>query len=173
MAFFTALALGLAAGGMVTSAIGQKKAGAAAKQAGEAQAQLEEFNAQVAELQATDAVARGADEESRFRSGVRGIIGAQRAGQAAGNIDVGFGSAVDVQADAAFLGELDALQIRTNAARESWGYKVQAEDRRKAADVARKGGQAAQTAARWGVASTLIGGGGSLLQARYGYGGTR
>jgi len=38
-----------------------------------------------------------------------------------------------------------------------------------AADVARKGGQAAATASRWGAAGTLLGGGGSLLISRYGW----
>jgi hypothetical protein len=134
----TALSLILAGAGTATQVYGQKKAGDAAKASGEAQkkasesqAQLADFNASVAELQAKDAIERGAEAESRFRTTIKATIGSQRAGIAAGNIDVGFGSAPDVQADAAFLGELDALTIRTNAARESWGYNVQAQDLRK------------------------------------------
>ncbi|HMJ04575.1 MAG TPA: hypothetical protein VK506_16655 [Conexibacter sp.] len=153
-----------------------KKAGEQQRQASESQAELADFNAQVADLQASDAIARGAQEESKFRQGVRGIIGSQRAGQAAGNIDVGFGSAVDVQADAAFLGEQDALTIRTNAAREAWGFKVEAADSRRRGEIARKegvylekAGRATQAASRWGAAGTLVGGGASLLQQRYGF----
>jgi general stress protein YciG len=74
-----------------------------------------------------------------------------------------------VQADAAYLGALDAAQIRRNAEREAWGFKVEAADRRMAADVARKGGRAAATAANIGAASTIIGGTTSLLSARYGW----
>lgn len=168
----TALALTLAGVGAGVSTIGQIKAGNAARRAGEAQGELEDYNAQVAELQAQDAIARGADEEQRFRAGVRGIIGAQRAGFAASNIDVGFGSPVDVVADAAYLGELDALTIRTNAGREAWGYRVQAFDHRAGADVARRTGQAQQTASRFSAAGTIIGTGSSLLEARYGFGRT-
>jgi len=181
----------IAVGGGIISAIGQKKAaGAAAKGAqdsGKAQraaaesgADLADYNAKVADLQAQDAVARGADAESRFRSQVKGAIGNQRAGFAAGNIDVGFGSSVDVQADAAFLGELDALQIRTNAQREAWGFKVQATDLRKRAEIARKEGvylekageasaAGARSAGNWGAASALVGGVTSGFQLAYGF----
>jgi hypothetical protein len=206
VAAFTALALGLSALGTTMNVVGQVKAGRAAKKAGEEsdaaaraqglaeqrsaydQAGLADYNAQVADLQATDAIDRGRDEESRFRTGVRGLIGSQRAGIAAGNVDVGFGSAVDVQADAAFLGEMDALTIRTNAAREAWGFKVQSEDYRRRAAITRKegdyaaetgivrgraeraAGDAASSAAKWNVASTLVGGTSNLLMARYGMG---
>jgi len=179
------IALGVTAVGSILTLRGQLSAGNAAKQAGllsqeaaESTAALADFNAQVAELQGKDALDRGAEEESRFRSVVKGAIGAQRAGFAAANIDVGFGSAVDVQADAAMLGELDALTIRTNAAREAWGYKVTAIDLRKRGEIARKEGSAMaaagaeqQKASRWGAVATLVGTAGSLLAAKYGMGG--
>jgi len=183
MGLMTGIALALAAASTATTVIGQVKAGNAAKRAGEAQreasesqAELADYNAAVADLQAKDAIARGAEEEARFRTQVKGAIGAQRAGLAASNVDVGFGSAVDVQADAAFLGELDALTIRTNAAREAWGYEVQAEDLRKRGEIARKegvyfeaAGREAQSASRWGAASTVAGSAGSLLMQKYGF----
>lgn len=179
----TTLALVLAGVGTGVQVAGQIKAGRAARRAGEAQqeaaesqAELQEYNAAIADLQAKDAIERGAEEESRFRQGVKVMIGAQRAGIAASNVDVGFGSALDVQADAAYLGELDALTVRTNAAREAWGFKVQSEDLRKRAEIARKegvyleaAGRQAQTASRYAAAGTLIGAGGSLLEAHYGF----
>lgn len=182
MAAFTAIAIATLASTAI-SAYAQHKQGQAMKKAGEkqqeaseSQAQLADYNAAVADLQAEDALERGTEEESHFRTQVRGAIGTQRANIAAGNVDVGFGSAVDVQADAAFLGELDALTIRTNAAREAWGMKVQGEDLRKRAEIARKegvyleaAGRQGQSAARWATAGTIIGGGASLLQAKYGF----
>lgn len=203
---FTTMAI-ISLAGMAVSAYGQHKAGQAQKKAGEAaglaaveggrraqaaaddQAGIADYNANVADLQAADALARGTEQENKFRAGVRGIVGSQRAGTAAGNIDVSYGSAVDVQADAAFLGEQDALQIRTNAAREAWGFQVQGEDLRRRAAVTRKSGayaleaataeggayrqagKDANTAANYGIASTLIGGGSSLLASRYGFSG--
>jgi hypothetical protein len=167
---------------MALSAYQQHKAGNAAKKAGElqqdsaeSQAQLSDYNAAVADVQAKDAEDRGQIDANRFRARTRSVIGEQRVGFAAGNIDVGFGSAVDVQADATFLGELDALTIRTNAAREAWGMKVEGTDLRKRAEIQRKeganaalAGKEAKNASNWAVAGTLVSGTGSLLMAKYG-----
>ena len=130
---------------------------------GSNQNKLAQFNAQVSEQQATDALMRGKDDEERFRQGVKTLIGSQRASFAGNNVDIASGSAADVQADAAFLGELDAQTIRTNAMREAWGYRQQAEEYR-------RGGQAALSAARWGAAETALSGTGSILLQRYGWG---
>jgi len=184
MPAFTSVMLGLAIGGAAIKAVGTIKSGNAAarlgtaqREAAESQAELSDFNAQVATLQAEDAIVRGQDEEQRFRTRVRSAIGAQRAGFAAGNIDVSSGSAVDVQADTAFLGEMDALTIRTNAAREAWGFKVQAEDltrrgqiQRKEGAMYEKAGKSARTASRFDTAGSLVGTGASLLEAKYGMG---
>lgn len=151
-----AVLMGLMIGGTVLSAYGQYKSGKDAKAVGE-------LNAKIAETQAEDALTRGRDDEQRFRQGVKMLIGSNRAGFSGQNVDVGVGSAVDVQADVAYLGELDALMIRENAAREAFGHKQQAE-------VYRKGGQAAATAGMLGAAGTVLGGTGSLLAARYGWG---
>jgi hypothetical protein len=176
----------VAGAGAAISAIGQWRAGRQAKEAGvaqrraaEKQAEILDFNAHVADLQAQDAIERGQQEESRFRQGVRLMMGEQRAGIAASGIDVGFGSAVDVQADTAYLGELDALTLRQNAMREAWGHKVSAVELRKRGKVAREegvmlegAGRAAQTAARVGAISGAVLTGGSLLAQRYGFGGS-
>jgi hypothetical protein len=133
--------------GMGVSAYQQHKAGQAAKEAGALektaaldQAKLLNYNATVADYQAADAIAIGAMEESRFREGVKGLIGEERAAFAGSNVNVGFGSALDVTADAAQLGELDALQIRSNAARAAFGFKVEAYDYREKARIAIKTG---------------------------------
>jgi len=183
MAWVTALSLAATAIGTAVSVAGQVKAGRAAKKAGEAerrasdsQAELLDYNAAVADLQAQDAIERGTIDEQRFRQSIRATIGAQRAGFAASNIDVGYGSAVDVQADAAFLGELDALTLRNNAAREAWGYRVEAEDTRRRAEIARRegvmleaAGRERQSQARLGAIGTIAGATGSLLEQRYGF----
>jgi hypothetical protein len=169
--------------GTAISYFSQKKAGdaelssaQAQRKAAESGADLQDFNAKIADLQAQDAVERGAEDESRYRSQVRGSIGTQRAGIASQNVKVGFGSAVDVQADAAYLGELDALSIRNNAAREAWGFKMQATDLRKRAEIARKegvyleaAGQQAKSARNLAAVGTLVSGATSMLQTRYGF----
>ena len=185
MPAFTALMIGLAVAGTASSVAGKIKAGNAAAKAGEAQgaaaeseAQLDDYNAEVARLQSQDAIVRGGQEESKVRSSTRGLIGAQKAGYAAGNVDVGFGSPVDVSADSAFLGELDALTVRTNAMRESWGYKVQAEDLTRRGQIARmegaqavQAGKAAKSGSRWAAAGDILGGAASVatIGQRYGF----
>lgn len=184
MAAFSTAALVLGLGGLAVQAYGARRSAQASERVGEIeqeaaeeQAKLAEFNATIAELNADDAIQRGQEEEQRFRAGVRGLIGSQRAAYAASNIDVGFGSALAVQEDTAQLGELDALTIRNNAARESWGFKVEAEDSRRRAKIIRKGGQYAAEAGRVQAASqrigavgNILGSGGSLLAAHYGFG---
>jgi len=171
MAVLTGLAIGTLVTSAVLAARGQKKAGDAAKAAGESTAQQQEWNARIAEVQAQDAVTRGREAESQLRTQTRGLIGSQRAGFAGQGLDISVGSPVDVQGDTAYLGELDAQTIRANAAREAWGYRVEAADRRMAADIARKGGQAAATASRWNAASTVLGGASQATQMldRYGW----
>lgn len=60
----------------------------------------------------------------RVRTGQ--AVGTQRSAQAANGIDVNSGSAAQLQDDTAMIGELDALTIMNNAAREAYGYRVQA-----------------------------------------------
>lgn len=194
MAGFTMLGLSLLIGGVAAGtqayssirgsraqAKAEEDAGRAQREAAESQAGLADYNAAVAKLQAQDAIARGREEESQYRQQVAGMIGSQRAGFAGANIDVSSGSALDVQADAAFLGELDALTIRNNAAREAWGYEVEAEDQRRRAEIARREGvmleaagrESARATRRAGVVGAIgigLNAGASYLQSRYQFG---
>ena len=156
---FTA-ALGVVAVGTAFSAYSQMKAG-------QGQQQMFERNAAFAEFQAVDALARGKETEKRSRQNTNQVIGAQRTSFAAQGVDVNKGSPLDVQADAAYLGELDALTIRNNAAKEAYGYRTQGTDYRARGEVAADTG-------KMGALTTIIGSGGSLLLAKYGGGfGTR
>lgn len=83
-------------------------------------------NQAFAEREAKDAIKRGSVNERRARLATYQLIGTQRARTAANNIRVDSGSAVNIQADAALLGELDALTIRENAAREARGIQQDA-----------------------------------------------
>lgn len=60
----------------------------------------------------------------RVRTGQ--AVGEQRTSLAANGIDVNSGSAGQLQDDTAMIGELDALTIQNNAAREAYGYRTQA-----------------------------------------------
>jgi hypothetical protein len=152
-------AVGVVALGTGMSAYGQHKAGRDAEK-------LYDNNALLAEYQSQDALERGVVEERTMRRQTNKVIGAQRANLAAQGVDVNKGSALDVQADAAYLGELDAITIRNNAAKEAWGYRVAATDARARGDIARREGT-------FGAFTTILDSAGSLLLANYGPGWTR
>lgn len=99
---------------------GKSQAATASYQAAVAQNQ-----AKAANINAGYAIQAGQQREQAARMRTAGLIGAERAGAAAHGVDANTGSMVDIQSDSAMLGELDALTIRNNAAREAYNYKVQ------------------------------------------------
>lgn len=166
------------------------RAGKAAKQAGDYNAEstineatynasVAEYNAKVAEAQAQDAIARGQIAESAVRAGTAGKVGAIRADYGAQGVNVDVGSPVDVVRSVATGGALDAATVRLNAARESWGFSVQAaSDKATAGAIRNKGavdaynsrtsGDVARAASRNQAAATILGGAGQLIRERYG-----
>ncbi len=113
------VAVGLLAASGVTSAVSSIAAGRSAKK-------ISEYNARIARQQAADATLRGKAAEGTHRRRVSQLIGRQRAAIGASGAAVDQGSAFDIIEDTVALGELDALQIRNNAAREALGYETQA-----------------------------------------------
>lgn len=132
--------------------LSQTKQADVAKAEGAYQAAVYRQNASIADQQGADALLRGTETERRFRQGTKQEIGASRAALAAQGVDVNTGSALDVQASEAAIGELDALTIRNNAAREAWGFQIDAVNNRQAAKLAEFSG--AQTAAAYKNAAT-------------------
>lgn len=102
---------------------------------------VSKVNAGVSEQAAKDALARGTIEADDMRRQTDRTIGTQRTAFAANGIDVNTGSAGQIQNDTAALGELDALTILNNAAREAYGYKVQAIDQRQQGKLAKYQGK--------------------------------
>lgn len=108
-------------------------------------------NARVANMQAEDSLRRGAIEEDQQRSRMRAILGSQRAAMGA-NGTTASGTNLGLLAETAQFGEVDALTIRNNAAREAFGYKNQAAQELNA-------GRNAKRAGTMGAFSTLLTGG--------------
>lgn len=112
----------------------------------------ERTNAAIADQQAVDAMRRGAIEEEEQRARVRAVLGAQRATMGANNVVSSSGSPLGLLADTAQFGELDALTIRNNAAREAYGYRVESMNARNRGQLARRQGSL-------GAASSILAGG--------------
>lgn len=117
-------------------------------EAGQQDRQLGQANARFAELAAGDARQRGESEAGRIRMATSRMAGQQRVGAAVSGVDGK--STEDLMADTRMMGELDAQTTRNNAAREAWGYTVQASQQR------RYGAQAASRGANQ-AAGTILG----------------
>lgn len=92
--------------------------------AGQAASDVAEYNAAAAQIAARDAKARGEEAVFEKRREARQIIGAQRAAFAGQGVAIDRGTPLAVTVDTARMGELDAMRLRNNAAREAHGYKV-------------------------------------------------
>lgn len=108
-------------------------------------------NARMSDQAADDAIARGGIEADEHRKATQQVIGSTRTGFAAAGIDVNSGTAGLIQDDVAALGELDALTIINNAAREAYGYRVQAMDQRQQGKLAKYQG-------KMGAIGSILGG---------------
>ena len=138
------------------SVVGGLMQGVAANNAAKAEASVANQNARISEVQATDAVKRSSKEEMKLRRQMSLLQGQQRSQLAASGVDVDTGSALEMQDASMREGEQDAAAIRFNAARESWGHKVNAVNYRNQASAARASGKNA-------LMGSVIGAGTSLL----------
>lgn len=118
-------------------------------------ARVSENNARTKEIAAADAERRGQIAESAQRREVRQVAASQRAALGAGG-DLTDISSQALQADTAGFGELDALTVRANAAREAWGIRVGAADDLAQARASRFQGAAAARAGTLGAVGTLL-----------------
>ncbi len=119
--------LALAAAGTAASVAGQMNQQSAAGAQANYMKQVQLQQQQVAQQQAKDALARGAVAEDRQREKTAQTLGTQTAQLAAQGTDLS-GSPTDILTDTRKAGELDALTVRNNAAREAWGYEVQGQN---------------------------------------------
>ena len=117
----TVASLGAAGIGALGS-IEQSKASAAS--AGY-NAQVAQQNAQIATQNASFAGSQGQQEEGASGAQTKARIAATLANQGASGVDVNTGSDVNVRESEAKLGMLNALTIRSNAAKSAYGYQTQ------------------------------------------------
>ncbi len=115
----------VAIAGAVTQARAQQQQAKAQQQQANFQAQVARNNAQLAQRAAAAARARGAIEEDARRRLTQQQIGRARVNLAASGQVIDEGSALDLTADIAGVGTLDALTIRNNAEREALGFEIQ------------------------------------------------
>jgi hypothetical protein len=152
--------------GTALGAVGQIQQGQATAAASRYNAKVAKMNADISERQARDALERGKLEEQKKRTQVQQVLGRQKAAMAANGVDLGFGSPLDTLVDTATMGEIDALTIRSNSAREAYDYRVRAANGQAQANLDNMNADAAETAGYLGAAGTLLTGAGSAFASR-------
>jgi len=87
---------------------------------------IAEINARTLEKQAQGTLLTGQREEQKARIATANLKGKQRATLAANGVDLGAGSAENIQTTTDVMGEIDASTIAANAVMSAWGYRTQA-----------------------------------------------
>ena len=110
------------------------------KQTGDYNAKILENNALVRRRMAIDAGKRGDRDEAQHRMQVGQFKSQQKATMLAGGGTL-TGSSGRLLDDTSLIGELDALTIRGNTARDVWGLNAEADNLENQADLSRSKGK--------------------------------
>lgn len=125
------------------------------------QAQIAQNNQIIAERNARLAREEGKVEEQQHRRKLRAFIGRQRALMGGSGTRLDEGDNLDILADSAMLGELDALTILNNAERRARGFDQQAQIAGWEADMSRHRGR--MISPFLDMAPTLLSGGAKVF----------
>lgn len=142
----------------VVAAYGAYEGGQAQSGMYQYQAGVARNNALVASYNAQNALDRGEVMVQTKQQQTAQTEASYRAKAGGAGLDLSTGSPLNVQGDIAGLGELDALTIRNNAAREAWGYKVAGASFAGEAGAAETASQNAETGGALGAFSSILGG---------------
>ena len=111
--------------GTILSALGSYQSARMDRQNLKSLAAMDAITAKIAELGARDALARGQWEAARVSASAGQLKSRQRAAMAANGLDLGVGSAAELQASPDLMKEIAMQQALTNALRSAWGYRLQ------------------------------------------------
>lgn len=128
----------------------------AARDAAEYNAAVARNNEILANAEKAAEAERGVEQELDQRRATRQLKGQQIAGMAAAGLDLSEGSAADILAGTDWMGEVDALRIRDQSARNQWAIGEKARGYAAEASVERAKAKASNPALA-GVGSLLIG----------------
>ncbi len=137
--------------GLVSISSSMAEASALKSQAGFISDQYK-INAKFQKFFAESTIKAGEREARAVASRSRQEVGSIRATAGGAGIEVNTGSALEAQAQAAERGAIDVVNVRSNAWRRAWGYKVEAGNLEGSAAMAQMG-------AKYKARSTVMTGG--------------
>lgn len=146
-----------AVAGAGLSAYGQLQQGKATQAADNYAAQVATNNAAIATQKANWAAEEGVQSASKSQMDTAAKVGAIKANQGASGVTIGEGSSPDVVQSARTAGMLDAMTIRSNAAREAYGFQVDSSNQTAQSALYKASGKNAVKASKIGAASTILG----------------
>lgn len=148
----------LLAASSAMQAYGSIREGQAQSASSTYQAQVAKNNQIIANQNADYEIAAGETRAQAQEIKTAQLVGSQKAQQSSNGLEVNSGSNVDVRASTAALGKLDALTIRSNAARAAYGYQTEDQGYAAQAVLDRATGANAKTASYIDAATSIIGG---------------
>ena len=159
------LSLGLQAAGAVSGAIGGFYSAKMTKNQLAFEAAMADINARVAELGAQQELLNGQKAVGALTLQAGQLKSRQRAAMAANMIDLGEGSAAEVQASTEIMKEIDKNTLEANAVRSAWGLRTQGANYQNEAIVGR--GSAAGISPFAAGASSLLTSAGKVAASWY------
>lgn len=136
---------------MLTMLAGTGMSAYGQREAAKTNERIQDINAYRSHMASEDAIERGELEANRTRREARRVQGSQRAALAANGVVIDEGTALSLQEDTGFIGELDAQTILENSRREARGYQWDALG-------SRLQGQQYRNQSRIQPAATILGG---------------
>jgi hypothetical protein len=155
----------LGVGGLVSSALGSYYSSQASKISAQSQADIANLNAQVQERNAQSALLAGQNQVATITQQYGQLKGKQRASMAANGVDLGIGSAAEVQASTDVEKEVAANNAHANAVANAWGYRTQATNFQNQANTAKTTAQNIDPLASAGT--TLLSNAGTVASRWY------
>lgn len=148
--------LGMSAIGAVGSAVGAYQQAKSARSQLRYQAAMAEINARLSESSAQQALQQGQQQVAANTMKYGSVKSSQRAAMAANGVDLGVGSAAEVQASTDILKEIDKNSIEQAAIRTAFGYRTQGTNYQNQALMDRTSASSISASGAFG--STLLGG---------------
>lgn len=155
-------------GGAASSGIGSYFGAATQKITLQGQAAIADSNARMAELAAQSVLLQGQRQAGAVTLRAGQLKSSQRAAMAANGVDLGVGSAAELQASTDVMKEIDKDTVEANAVLNAWGYRTQAVNFQNEALSKRAAAKAISPAMAAG--SSLLGSAGSVAGSWYSLG---
>ncbi len=152
------IALAASLGSAAISGIGAIQQGNAASASAGYNAQIAANNAKIAKQNAGFAGAEGEYNVGAQGARTAAQVGTTLANQGASGIDVNSGSAVSVRESEAKVGMLNALNIRSEAARKAYGYQTEGVSDTAQSQLDKSQAASAKTGGYLSAAGTVLGG---------------